>query len=104
MCPLLCNAHGSYVSGECVCQPGWKGKECQLRHSECEVQDCHGHGRCMDDGRCHCIKGFKGEFCDQGEISVSWYAHSVLFVWDGLQGAISKFWEVIVCLLVSLFK
>ena len=68
VCPLLCNAHGSYVSGECVCQPGWKGKECQLRHSECEVSDCNGHGRCVDGG-CRCIKGFKGEFCDQGEFS-----------------------------------
>ena len=65
VCPLLCNAHGSYVSGECICQPGWKGKECQLRHSECEVSDCNGHGRCVDGG-CSCIKGFKGEFCDQG--------------------------------------
>ena len=41
-CPLLCGGHGDYKNGECECHPGWKGKECSLRHDECEVADCSG--------------------------------------------------------------
>ena len=64
-CPLLCGGHGDYVNGECDCQPGWKGKECSLRHDECEISDCSGHGHCQE-GRCVCMKGFTGEFCQKG--------------------------------------
>ena len=47
-CPLLCGGHGDYKNGECECHPGWKGKECSLRHDECEVADC--------SGKCFCLK------------------------------------------------
>ena len=70
VCPLLCNGHGDYVNGECVCQPGWKGKECNLRYEECEVTDCNGHGHCVE-GTCQCIKGFAGDFCEKGQFAVS---------------------------------
>ena len=33
-----------------------------LRYEECEVPDCSGHGHC-EDGKCVCMKGYKGEFC-----------------------------------------
>lgn len=65
-CPLLCGGHGDYKNGECICHPGWKGKECSLRHDECEVADCSGRGRCSE-GHCQCIKGFTGEFCQKGK-------------------------------------
>ena len=38
----MCGGHGDYKNGECECHPGWKGKECSLRHDECEVADCSG--------------------------------------------------------------
>ena len=66
VCPLLCNGHGDYVNGQCDCHPSWKGRECNLRHEECEVSDCNGHGHCQE-GTCKCINGFTGEFCEKGE-------------------------------------
>ena len=49
-------ARGSTGAGsECVCKPGWKGKECNIRYEECEVPDCSGHGHC-EDGKCVCMK------------------------------------------------
>ena len=65
-CPLLCGGHGDYVNGECECHPGWKGRECSLRHDECEVSDCSGRGHCQD-GKCICMQGFAGEFCENGK-------------------------------------
>ena len=64
-CPLLCGGHGDYLNGECECHPGWKGRECSLRHDECEVSDCSGRGHCQD-GKCICMQGFAGEFCEKG--------------------------------------
>ena len=66
-CPLLCGGHGDYVNGECECHPGWKGRECILRHDECEVSDCSGRGHCQD-GKCICMQGFAGEFCENGKL------------------------------------
>lgn len=65
MCPVLCSQRGEYINGECQCNPGWKGKECSLRHDECEVPDCNGHGHC-NNGKCACARGFKGKFCEEG--------------------------------------
>ncbi|XP_063885071.1 teneurin-m-like isoform X4 [Scylla paramamosain] len=64
LCPTLCSNHGEYVAGQCKCHPGFKGKECQLRHHECEVPDCNGKGQCVG-GHCHCAKGSTGEFCEK---------------------------------------
>ena len=66
VCPLLCSGQGDYINGECLCKPGWKGKECNIRYEECEVPDCSGHGHC-EDGKCICMKGYKGEFCNEGK-------------------------------------
>lgn len=63
---MLCSQRGEYINGECQCNPGWKGKECQLRHDECEVPDCNGHGHCAN-GKCNCIRGYKGKFCEEGK-------------------------------------
>lgn len=66
VCPVLCSQKGEYINGECQCNPGWKGKECQLRHDECEVPDCNGHGHCVT-GKCSCVRGYKGKFCEEGK-------------------------------------
>lgn len=55
---------GEYINGECQCNPGWKGKECSLRHDECEVPDCNGHGHCTN-GKCNCVRGYKGKYCEE---------------------------------------
>lgn len=60
---MLCSQRGEYINGECQCNPGWKGKECSLRHDECEVPDCNGHGHCVN-GKCSCVRGYKGKFCE----------------------------------------
>ena len=57
-------ATGEYINGECQCNPGWKGKECSLRHDECEVPDCNGHGHCTN-GKCNCVRGYKGKYCEE---------------------------------------
>ena len=68
---MLCGGHGDYVNGECECHPGWKGRECSLRHDECEVSDCSGRGHCQD-GKCICMQGFAGEFCEKGKLVNNW--------------------------------
>lgn len=62
---MLCSQKGEYINGECQCNPGWKGKECNLRHDECEVADCNGHGHCVS-GKCQCVRGYKGKLCEEG--------------------------------------
>lgn len=71
VCPVLCSQKGEYINGECQCNPGWKGKECSLRHDECEVADCNGHGHCVS-GKCQCVRGFKGKFCEEGKATIHW--------------------------------
>jgi len=65
VCPVLCSGRGDYLNGECQCNPGWKGKECSLRHDECEISDCSAHGKCVN-GKCVCGPGYTGQFCEQG--------------------------------------
>ncbi|RWS31000.1 N-acetylglucosamine-1-phosphodiester alpha-N-acetylglucosaminidase-like protein [Leptotrombidium deliense] len=60
---LLCSGHGRYLQGRCHCEIGWKGSECNIRSSDCEVPDCNGHGKCVV-GTCNCLPGFKGENCE----------------------------------------
>ena len=76
-CPLLCGGHGDYVNGECECHPGWKGRECSLRHDECEVSDCSGRGHCQD-GTCLCMQGFTGEFCEKGKHACEMFTPTLL--------------------------
>lgn len=56
---------------------GWKGLECQLKHDECEVADCNGHGKCVN-GNCLCARGFTGPSCEQSKFKHS-YQKSLLF-------------------------
>ena len=70
MCPILCNDRGTYANGECQCNAGWKGLECQLRQDECEITDCNGHGHCLN-GNCICAVGYKGTSCSEGNYKTS---------------------------------
>lgn len=79
VCPVLCSQHGEYINGECQCNPGWKGKECSLRHDECEVPDCNGHGHCVS-GKCQCVRGYKGKFCEEGKFA-AFFLHFILFLY-----------------------
>ena len=63
-CPILCSGHGVYSKGVCQCEPGWKGKECQIRRDQCEISDCNEHGECIQ-GLCHCYPGYKGQHCEE---------------------------------------
>ena len=65
LCPVLCSGRGTYVSGQCRCPPGYKGRECELRQDQCEVTHCNRRGRC-EDGACRCDRGYTGEFCELG--------------------------------------
>ncbi|GBM06575.1 Teneurin-2 [Araneus ventricosus] len=64
VCPVLCSGHGRYIHGSCRCEPGWKGAECNVATTDCELADCNGRGKCAD-GVCVCNVGFKGDFCEQ---------------------------------------
>lgn len=71
-CPVLCSGRGLYVAGSCVCDEGWKGKECETQVDvtvvmpvdACESQDCNGRGTCVS-GRCRCMDGWMGSACEQ---------------------------------------
>uniref|UniRef100_A0A4W4DYT4 Teneurin transmembrane protein 1 n=1 Tax=Electrophorus electricus TaxID=8005 RepID=A0A4W4DYT4_ELEEL len=59
VCPVLCSAHSTCVSGQCQCEDGWEGPTCdrQSCHPICEE-----HGECKD-GQCVCHPGWEGEHC-----------------------------------------
>ena len=63
VCPVFCSGHGRYIQGKCHCEIGWKGFECNIPLSDCEIPDCNGHGQCYS-GTCVCLPGFKGENCE----------------------------------------
>ena len=63
---MLCSGHGVYFGGKCRCHQGWKGLDCSVPESECEVSTCNGNGHCLH-GKCKCIPGYRGEFCDEGK-------------------------------------
>lgn len=57
---------GSY---ECVCFPGYHGKDCEHVIDACYGNPCENNGTCsvVDEGRfsCDCIKGFSGHRCEE---------------------------------------
>lgn len=62
LCPILCSSHGRYGGGLCHCDSGWKGVECEIPESECEIGNCHGNGDCVN-GNCVCREGWTGPAC-----------------------------------------
>lgn len=69
VCPVLCSGHGHYGGGICHCEEGWKGPECDVPASECQIPGCTGHGRCIE-GDCHCERGWKGLFCELRKLKI----------------------------------
>ncbi|PAV59066.1 hypothetical protein WR25_10770 [Diploscapter pachys] len=66
VCPVLCSGNGVFSGGQCVCFPGYKGRECDLRTTWCEVADCNGHGRCTAEGVCKCDDPeWTGDACEK---------------------------------------
>ncbi|KAK6741696.1 hypothetical protein RB195_009519 [Necator americanus] len=64
VCPVVCSGNGVFSGGACVCKAGFKGKECDVHAHWCEIADCSGHGRCGDEGICHCERGWTGDGCE----------------------------------------
>ena len=79
----ICNEHGDYKCGTCICQEGWIGKTC-----DCDLQNyksskeldnqcrlpvdnvtnqilgpmCMDRGECLC-GQCYCNFGYNGKYC-----------------------------------------
>ena len=45
-----CNDHGSCYEGECHCNDGWTGNNCQVVPDGCSSVSCGEHGTCAADG------------------------------------------------------
>ena len=51
---------------QCLCQPGWEGKNCGVNINDCESNQCV-NGSCIDGiatFTCECDAGWEGELCD----------------------------------------
>ena len=69
----VCNNHGVCNDGECLCEPGWYGADCE--EHECPsvedklgvIRNCSGHGQCHpgSNGKCTCDEGFVGPMCSE---------------------------------------
>ena len=59
-----CNGRGQCDSGtgQCNCQSGWKGNNCELSSDACSGNLCNGHGNCnSDQTACTCMNGWMSE-------------------------------------------
>ncbi|MGB0588689.1 MAG: lamin tail domain-containing protein [Myxococcota bacterium] len=61
-----CNDDGVLNDFNCVCPPGFSGKECRDNDDDCAPNPCDNDGICIDgvDGyECKCVPGFEGTEC-----------------------------------------
>lgn len=56
-----CQNGGVCVEGECFCQDGYYGPNCEFREP-CADINCLNGGYC-EDGSCHCPPGYSGDRC-----------------------------------------
>ena len=55
---------------DCVCDPGWRGLNCELLVDYCESNPCFGESICtgfQSGFSCECVSGFEGVLCDINE-------------------------------------
>ncbi|XP_006820226.1 uncharacterized protein LOC102804294 [Saccoglossus kowalevskii] len=51
----------------CICQDGWRGRDCHVSIDDCELDSCHNGGICVDGHMsytCTCQTGWTGEECE----------------------------------------
>ncbi|MFO7735388.1 MAG: hypothetical protein R6W70_04135 [bacterium] len=74
-----CSGNGHEKEGECVCNTGYTGEncdqcaegyegypDCKPKDSLCSGVDCNGNGTCDEEsGECSCHTGYSGENCDR---------------------------------------
>lgn len=67
----VCLHHGSTFM--CLCQDGWFGPLCSVRHNHCDynINKCAAGATCvpvMSDYECDCPIGKRGKYCDKGNV------------------------------------
>ena len=61
-----CNDEGVLDDFNCVCPPGFSGKECRDNDDDCSPNPCENNGLCIDgvdSYECKCAPGFEGTEC-----------------------------------------
>lgn len=92
VCPVLCSSHGQYGGGVCHCEDGWKGAECDIPLTDCQVPDCNQHGQCVQ-GTCICSAGWKGPFCSERTCRTKiWMLINTRADWNAIPGCCSVFY------------
>lgn len=68
----VCKNNGRPLSGnyrKCRCAFGYKGYNCGVKVSPCEVRPCRNNGRCIESYGgtfiCKCLKSFEGILCEK---------------------------------------
>ncbi|OQR79147.1 protein crumbs-like, partial [Tropilaelaps mercedesae] len=62
-----CHASEDGESYDCICQPGFIGKNCETKVNNCGSAPCRNNGTCADAPfgyTCHCPKGYRGPNCE----------------------------------------
>lgn len=74
--PLCQNLPRGY---QCLCQPGFMGRHCELQRNRCSSSPCRNGGRChtlLDGFICKCPSGFSGSTCEV-RTGFGWFRNSV---------------------------
>ncbi|XP_078267435.1 teneurin-2-like isoform X8 [Rhinoraja longicauda] len=72
-----CSSHGVCAHGECHCNAGWGGLNCEIPRAQCPDQ-CTGHGTYIPEtGLCRCDPNWIGPDCSVEVCSVDCGTHGV---------------------------